>query len=91
MAHKGSAVDQAGDDGAGVAPTTNEVHQLAMQDAFVRSARGAGERPIQQGGCISPEEMLKRMDDPLEIARLDPRLPKAEGVKRHPWMAVRRA
>lgn len=48
-----------------------------MQDAFVRRARGAGERAIQQGGRISPEEMLKRMDDPLDISRLDPRLPKS--------------
>ncbi len=76
MTDRESAREQAGSEGAGVAPTTNEAHRLAMQDAFVRRARDAVERGVQQGGGITPEEMLKRMDDRLALARLDPRLSK---------------
>lgn len=76
MANKKCTREQAGSEGPGVATATNEAHGLAMQDAFVRRARDAVERAVQQGGGISPEEMLKRMDDRLAAARLDPRVRK---------------
>jgi hypothetical protein len=39
------------------------------QGAFLRRAEDAVERGVRDGGGISPEEMLKRMDDRLDEAR----------------------
>jgi len=76
MAGRKSADEQAGNERAGVALMTSEELRVLVQDAFVRRARDAVVRGIQQGGGISPEDMLKRMDDRLAAARLDPRLSK---------------
>jgi hypothetical protein len=54
----------------------SDTDEALLQDAFVRRARNAVERAIREGGGISPEEMLKRMDDRLAAARLDPRFAK---------------
>lgn len=39
------------------------------QDAFLARARDAVARSEREDGGISPEEMLRKMDDRLEVAR----------------------
>ena len=39
------------------------------QDAFLQRARDAAERSERDGSGISPQELLRRMDDRLEAAR----------------------
>jgi uncharacterized protein (DUF433 family) len=66
-------VERVHDDSDGEAPISRRKlisREVVGQAEIVARARDAVERGIREGGGFTPEEVLKRMDDRIEIALL---------------------